>query len=81
MATLKAVAQDGRLIMDTPTDLPDGTVVELAEVRASLADKPLDLADEMSTQELARFKAELKVSLEQTRNGELIPAEEVLSEL
>ncbi len=34
MEPLKAVVKNGRLILDAPTDFPEGTVIELAIVRA-----------------------------------------------
>ena len=81
MGTLKAEVRNGRLVMDEPTDLPEGTVIELDERRAHNDSEPVKLADQLTAEDLPRFRAELKESLEQARAGDLIPAEEVLEEL
>lgn len=43
MQMLKAVVRNGRLILDAPTDLPEGTEVELAIVH----DEDADLVTEL----------------------------------
>jgi hypothetical protein len=81
MHICKAVVRNGRLTLDEPTDLPEGTVVELAEKRVSNESVPVRLDEEIPPEELRRFRAELHESVKQARNGELIPAEEILQEL
>ena len=70
MATLKAVVRNGRLTVDEPTDLPEGTVVDLY----------LD-ADELDDEELARLDAALDRSAAQVAAGQLRPIGELLDEL
>ena len=104
MQLRKAVVRNGRLTLDEPTDLPEGTVVELAELRDSSElrrqldsggdllvqevdlDDPsnsrvVNLADEMTPDELERFRKRLRVSLAQAEAGQLIPADEVFAKL
>jgi hypothetical protein len=74
---LQAVVKNGRLVLDEPTDLPEGEVVELVPVEAHLDDGTDDLDDE----ERARLHESLKESIEQVRNGETIDAAEAMAEL
>ena len=47
MSALKAVVREGRLVLDAPTDLPEGSVVELMVVNdRDIAD--LDLLAELA---------------------------------
>ena len=68
---LTARVKDGRLLLDEPTDLPDGTEVELEAVPA------LDL----TPQERARLDAAIEQGLAEADRGEGIPAEEVIRQL
>jgi DNA-binding MurR/RpiR family transcriptional regulator len=81
MGTLKAVVRDGRLILDEPTELPEGTVVELAELAGASDGRSTRLEDLVPPEDLSRFRAELQESSEQALRGELIPVEEILDEL
>jgi predicted DNA-binding antitoxin AbrB/MazE fold protein len=74
---LQAVVKNGRLVLDEPTDLPEGEVVELVLVDAHLNDGTDGLDDE----ERARLDESLRESIEQVRNGEAIDAAEALAEL
>lgn len=47
MDPLKAVVKNGRLVLDAPTDLPEGTVVELAIVDAD-GDVDPELLEELA---------------------------------
>lgn len=67
--TLKARVRSGRLVMDEPVDLPEGTEVEL-----TLADD----GDSLQEEDRARLHAALERSAEQFRAGEGIPADEAL---
>jgi hypothetical protein len=78
MRTLKARVVKGRIVVDEPTDLPEGTELEL--LRADEFDDWSDL-DDMDPSERARFEAQLKLSIEQADRGDLIPAEDVLAKL
>jgi len=71
-STLKARVHNGRLILDEPCDLPEGTEVDLV-----LADS----GDELDEHERLRLHAALERSAEQFRTGQGIPAAEVLRTL
>ena len=68
---LKAHVKNGRLVLDEPTDLPEGEVVELV---------PAD-TDDMDDDERAALHESLAVSIDQMKNGQLIDGEEVLARL
>lgn len=71
MRALKAQVRGGRLVLDEPTELPEGTEVELMAV------EELDFEPE----ERARLDAALELSLAQARAGKLIDADQVITEL
>jgi hypothetical protein len=64
--------KDGRIVVDEPTDLPEGTSVELAL---------LSEADDLSPEEHADLEASLERGLAQAEKGEGSPAEDVLRRL
>lgn len=68
---LKAHVKNGRLVLDEPTDLPEGEVVELV---------PAD-TDVMDDEERAALHESLAVSIDQMKKGQLIDGEEVLARL
>jgi hypothetical protein len=68
---LKAHVKNGRLVLDEPTNLPEGEVVELV---------PAD-TDDMDDEERAALNESLAVSIEQMKNGQLIDGDEVLARL
>jgi hypothetical protein len=70
--TLKARVRGGRLILDEPVDLPDGSEIELV---------PADEGDDLDDEDRARLHAALERSAEQFRAGTGIPADEVLGSL
>lgn len=67
-----AHVKNGRLTLDEPTDLPEGSVVPL-----EIADDWDDLDDE----ERAELQPSLRESIEQMRAGQTIPLEQALAEL
>jgi len=69
-----ARVKNGRLVLDEPTELPEGEEIEL--VRADT-----DAGDALSDEERARVDESIAVSFEQARNGLLIDADEVLAKL
>jgi hypothetical protein len=71
MATLRGHVEGGRIIVDEPVDLPDGTEVEIA-----VADD-----DDMTPEERAELDASIDRGLEQAARGEGSPAEEVVRRL
>ena len=70
--TLKARVQKGRLVVDEPTDLPEGTEVELL---------PLDPGDWLSEEDRSALHRALGASDGDVEAGRLIDANEVLREL
>jgi hypothetical protein len=72
MGTLEAVVKNGRLILDEPTELPDGTVVRLM---------PEDPFADMPDDERERLHAILDQSLEDARANRGMPAEEFFAHL
>ena len=69
MQTLKAHVHNGRLVLDEPTDLPEGQVVELLR-----ADEVFDDDDE-------GLKESLRESIEQMKAGDLIDGAKALAEI
>jgi hypothetical protein len=70
--TIKARVLAGRLVVDEPTTLPDGTEVELL---------PLDPGDWLTDTDRAALHAALAESEADVAEGRLIDAAEVLKEL
>ena len=70
--TLKAHVHNGRLLVDEPTELPEGTEVELL---------PLDPGDWLNPADRAALHRALAASQEDLEAGRLVDAEEVLKEL
>ncbi len=75
---LRARVRNGRLVLDEPTDLPEGEEVEL--VRADANDET-DMDDDLSEDERRQLDESIAVSFEQATNGQLIDADEVLAKL
>ena len=72
MSALKAQVKNGRLVMDEPTELPEGTVLELAAY---------DPGDDLDDAERAELHSALEKSFAEARAGRLIPVEKVLAKL
>lgn len=70
--TLKARVKAGRLVVDEPTDLPEGTVVELL---------PLDPGYWLDEEDRAALHQALKDSDEDIKAGRLVDTEVILREL
>jgi hypothetical protein len=73
MHEMKAQVRNGRLVIDEPTDLPEGTEWKLVLVDS--------LADEMDPEERAEFLRELEISAAEADAGQLIDAADVLAKL
>lgn len=72
MSALKAHVENGRLIVDDPVDLPEGS-----EHYVYLDDE----LDWMSVEERAALNQSIERGLAQAKAGESIDADEVLAEL
>ncbi len=67
---LRARVKNGRILLDEPTELPDGTEVNLAV-----------LDDDLDDEDRARLHAALETSEEEFKAGKGILAAEVIAEL
>jgi hypothetical protein len=72
MQALKAHVHNGRLVLDEPTDLPEGREVELV---------PVDALGEMSPEQRSELQAELEASITEMESGQGRDAFEFLAEL
>jgi hypothetical protein len=70
--TIKACVRAGRLVLDEPTDLPEGTEVELL---------PLDPGDWLDERERAALHQALRESDADVATDRLVDAAEILKEL
>ena len=70
--TLRARVRGGRLVLDEPVDLPEGSEVDLV-----LADEQ----DDLDEQDRARLHAALDRAREQVRRGDTLSKEEFLARL
>jgi hypothetical protein len=70
--TLKARVKAGRLIVDEPTDLPEGTEIELL---------PLDPGDWLDDEDRAALHQALRDSDQDVKAGRLVDADTILREL
>jgi hypothetical protein len=70
--TLKARVRSGRLVVDEPTDLPEGTELELL---------PLDPGDWLDENDRALLHDALRQSEGDVEAGRLVNAEDLLREL
>lgn len=72
MSPLRARVEKGRLILNEPTTLPEGTVVDL------VAD---DEGDTLTDEERRALHAALAQSWESAQDGKVRPASEIVDEL
>ena len=70
--TLRGHVHDGKIVIDDPVDLPEGTQVQLALV---------DAGDELFDEDRARLHAAIETSQAEFKAGRGIPAERVLADL
>src|SRR5262245_9052092 len=70
--TLKGRVKAGRLVVDEPTDLPEGTEIELL---------PLDPGDWLDAADRATLHDALRASDEDVKSGRLADADAILREL
>lgn len=77
MQPLKAKVHNGRLVLDEPTDLPEGEAVDLVPVDEVLASG----GDYLDDDERQRLHNSLRRSIEQMKAGQLIEADAAMAEL
>lgn len=73
MQPLRAHVKNGRLLLDEPTDLPEGEVIELVPADAD--------ADDRDDADRAALNDSLRVSIEQMNNGRMLDGDEALAKL
>ena len=77
MQSMKARVRNGRLVLDEPTDRPEGEVVELVPLDEVLANGGDDLDDE----ERERLHQSIDRGLEDAKAGRTIDARQAMAEL
>jgi len=77
MQPLKAHVHNGRLVLDEPTNLPEGEIVELVPIDEVIARG----GDELDEAERAALHRELDTSIAEAATGALIEAGQVFDEL
>ncbi|WP_437905965.1 hypothetical protein WME95_48390 [Sorangium sp. So ce327] len=74
MLSLKATVRNGHLVLDEPTELPEGAVVDLVAVGG-------DALDELDDEERGALHAALAEGIAQDDAGDTLDADEVLARL
>ena len=69
---LRALVKDGRVVLDEPTSLPEGTVLDL------VVD---DEGDDLDEAERADLHEHLAAAWDSVRSGKVRPAAELLAEI
>jgi hypothetical protein len=77
MRALKAHVRGGRLVLDEPTDLPEGQDVELVPLDEVLASG----GDYLDEEERQRLHESIERGLEDVRAGRTVDAEQVIARL
>ena len=77
MQPLRAHVRNGRLVLDEPTDLPEGQIVELVPIDEVLARGGDDLDDE----ERERLHRSIERGLEDVKAGRTVEASKVIEKL
>ncbi|HEX9244092.1 MAG TPA: hypothetical protein VF875_16735 [Anaeromyxobacter sp.] len=77
MRALKAHVRGGRLVLDEPTDRPDGDEVELVPLDEVLAGG----GDYLDSEERERLHEALRESIRQVEAGQTVDAATALAEL
>lgn len=72
MQPFRAKVRNGRLVLDAPTDLPEGTVVDL---------EPVDTLGARHAEDRRALLQHIDRSLEDVRHGRVIPADLAIAEL
>lgn len=77
MQPVKARVRNGRLVLDEPTDLPEGEEVELVPLDDVLANG----GDYLDDEERERLHASIERGLEEVKAGRTVEASKVIEEL
>jgi hypothetical protein len=77
MQPVKAQVRNGRLLVDEPTDLPEGKIIELVP----LDEVFLNGGDGLDDEERLALHRELEASVAEAEAGQLVDFEVVMAEL
>lgn len=77
MPAFKAHVKNGRIVVDEPTDLPDGEVIELVPLDEVLASG----GDYLDEDERKQLHDSLREGIQQMKAGQTIDADTALAEL
>jgi hypothetical protein len=77
MQALKAIVKDGRLVVNEPTDLPEGEVVELVPLDEVLANG----GDYLDDEDRERLHQAIRKGVEDVKAGRTVEARKVIEEL
>ena len=77
MQPLKAHVRKGRLVLDEPTDLPEGEEIELVPLDEVLASG----GDYLDDEERERLHASIERGLEDVKGGRTVDARQVIERL
>jgi hypothetical protein len=77
MSAFKAHVKNGRIVVDEPTDLPDGEVIDLVPLDEVLARG----GDYLDQEERERLHDSLRESIERMKAGQTIDADVALTDL
>jgi hypothetical protein len=75
MLRLKAHVQNGRIVVDEPTDLPEGTALGIVVIEEE------DSLDDMPLEERTRLNAVLDLGLADIRAGRVTEGDEIVRRL
>ena len=77
MQAMKARVKNGRLVLDEPTDLPEGEEVDLVPLDEVFANG----GDHLDDEERKRLHESLREGIRQMKAGETIDADEAMAEI
>ena len=77
MQAMKARVKNGRLVLDEPTDLPEGEEVDLVPLDDVLANG----GDHLDDEERKRLHESLREGIRQMKAGETIDGDEAMAEI
>jgi hypothetical protein len=77
MQAVKAIVKDGRLVVDEPTDRPEGEVVELVPLDEVLASG----GDYLDDEDRERLHAAIRRGIEDVEAGRTVEARQVIERL
>ena len=77
MQPLRAHVHNGRLVLDEPTDLPEGEIVYLKPTDATVGDED----DDLSGQERRALHEAIDAGISAARKGDFVDADDLVRDL